>query len=181
MSTISKSSLLQSYKIILYRRALHPEFFDIRARNYLSHNDYELETWITPGGHSLRFQCNGLCFTEIISPADGTLPERGLVASLPCAGERDHEQEFPEKVSYMTTVQTETLSDHLYEASYREMLDFAREVNALIYDREDEDGSKSLSMIDIQRYKREIHVQSYHLMGSCGLILRSQSIFEQTD
>jgi hypothetical protein len=181
MSTLSKSSLLQSYKIILYRRALHPEFFDIRARKYLAHNDYELESWITPGGHSLRYQCNGLCFTEIVTAIDGNLPERGLVASLPCAGERDHEQDFPEKINYMTTVQTETLSDHLYEASYREMLEFAREVDALLYVWDEEDGSKNLSLIDIQRYKREVHIQTYHLIGGCGLILRSQTIFEQTD
>jgi hypothetical protein len=180
MSTVSKSSLLQSYKIVLYRRALHPEFFEIRDRSHLAHNDYELETWIMRGSHLLRFQCNGLCFTEVITESDENLPERGLVASLPCAGERDHEQEFPEKVQYITTVQTETLTDHLFDASYREMLEFARSEQC-VHHVWDEDGAKCLSLVDIQRYKREVHAQAYHLLGSCGLILRSQSIFEQTD
>ncbi|HEB61055.1 MAG TPA: hypothetical protein ENJ06_04445 [Phycisphaeraceae bacterium] len=178
---MSKSSLLQSYKIVLYRRALHPEFFNIQERRHIAHNDYELEAWLMPGGHVLRFQCNGLCFTEIITPDDRSLPERGQIAALPCAGERDHEQEFPEKVNYITTAQTETLTDHLFDSSYQEMLDFARETGALTHEWIDDDGGRCLSMIDIQRYKREVHVQSYHLNGGCGLILRSQTIFEQTD
>ncbi|MCK4873837.1 MAG: hypothetical protein KAS72_14045 [Phycisphaerales bacterium] len=181
MSTVSKSSLIQAYRILLYRRALHPEFFDIQGRKSVAHNDYELEAWVLPGGHLLRYQCNGLCLTELITPSSEGLPERGLLTSLPCAGERDHEQDFPEKVNYITTVQIETLTDHLFDASYREMLDFADEVDALQHTWIDEDGVKNLSMLDVQRFKREIHIQSYHLVGGYGLILRSQTIFEQTD
>jgi hypothetical protein len=36
-----------------------------------------------------------------------------------------------------------------------------------------------LSMLDIQRYNGEVHVQSYHLLAHPGLVLRTQTIFEQ--
>ncbi len=48
----------------------------------------------------------------------------------------------------MTTVQTETLSDNLFVATYDEMADFGRGSGALTQFWEDEAG-KCLSMIDV--------------------------------
>jgi hypothetical protein len=39
-------------------------------------------------------------------------------------------------------------------------------------------GGKCLSVLEVHRYPREIHVQSFHLVADGGLVLRSQTIFE---
>lgn len=179
MSVPAKSLNLQAYRLILYRRALHPELFKVKGRRTIRHGDYEFEAWVMPGSHLMRFQHDTLCATELITDQDGGIPDRGILAAVPCAGERDHEQPFNEKVNYVSTVQTEQLPETLYSDTYDELIEFARESDALIYQWVDDDGGRCASILDIQRFRREIHAQSYHLVAQGGLVLRSQSIFEQ--
>jgi len=172
-----KTTSLQAYHMSLFRNALHPEFFEIQGRRRIAHGDYEFEAWIWHGGHALRFEHQGLCVNEIVSDFSEELPERGLVTALPCAGEKDHEDEFAERINFMTSIQTETLSDHLYLSTYEELLEHGRSSDGLMTFWAD--GNKNnMSLIDIQRYREEVHAQSYHLRSDCGLVLRTQSIFQ---
>ena len=78
----------------------------------------------------------------------------------------------------MATVQTETLPQNLYEATYRELTEFGEESEALMYLWTEPDGGKCASILDVQRFRREVHAQSYHLIAHSGLVLRTQTIFE---
>ena len=178
MSVSHKSSNTQVLRLMVYRRPLHPELFDLQARRTDRHGDYEVENWITAGGHVARFQVAGQTMTETVIERGDHLPETGLVHALPCLGEKDFELEPDGKIGYVTTIQTENLTDNLYLATLREMQDFARETNALSHEWQDHAGTPCLSVLDTQKYKREFHVQSYHLMGTSGIVLRTQSIFE---
>lgn len=179
MSTSSKSSSTQMLRLMLYRRALHPELFELKARRTDRHGEYEVETWIATGGHVIRFALPGQRLTETVIEGGDHLPELGLVYALPCLGEKDYELEEPEgRVNYVTTIQTENLTDNLYASTLREIQEFARETGALSHEWTDEDGHACFSAIDSQKYKREYHLQAYHLLGQGGLVLRTQSIFE---
>jgi hypothetical protein len=178
MTLSSKTSRLQAYNLALYRSALHPEFFQIDGRARIMHGEYEFEAWISRGGHAVRFEHHGLCLSEVVGEDTESLPERGHVTTLPCAGEKDHEAEFADRVVYMTSMQTETLTDHLYLSTYNEMLEHGRNSDCLLSVWLDEVGKPNLSLIDLQRYSDEVHVQSYHLRSDCGLVLRTQSIFQ---
>ena len=83
MSVQPKVTSLQAYNMLLYRNALHPEFFGIEGRRRIEHGEYEFEAWIFRGGHALRFQHDGHCLSEIVTDDGDQLPERGLVASFP--------------------------------------------------------------------------------------------------
>jgi len=179
MSLSNKSPSTQMFRMMVYQRALHPELFRIQDRRTFQHADYELETWIMAGGHALRFQTEGHCVTEIVTDQDIHLPDRGLLQSLPCIGEKEHEQEVGDTINFVTAVQTENLSDNLYAATFAEMKDFAAETGAMTYGWADADGGENLSILDLQRFKREIHAQSYHLITSGGFVLRTQTIFEK--
>ena len=173
-----KSGSLQTYQTILYDRALHPEFFPIKARRVIKKLRYELELWVMAGSHLLRFEHGPMVASELVTDQEGNLPDQGVVAGFLCAGDRDFEHKFQKgRVTYMTTVQTETLSDNLYLATFKEMEVLARETGALVYHWEDEAG-KCVSMLDMQQYHREVHVQAYHLMAHGGLVLRTQTLFE---
>ncbi len=183
MSVSSKSANAQIFRLMLYRRALHPELFELQGRRVDRHGDYEVEAWITHGsrgiGHMVRFQVFGKTLAEVCLDEGDHLPETGLVHALPCLGEKDFELENPEgPIGYVTTIQTETLTDNLYAATLREMQDFARETGSLAYEGLGPDGVPTLSVLDTQKYKHEFHVQSYHLLGGSGTVLRTQSIFE---
>lgn len=178
MSIGHKSSNAQMFRLMVYRRPLHPELFDLQARRVDRHGAYELEKWLTPGGHVVRFGLDGQVLTETVIENGDHLPETGLVHALPCLGEKDYEMEREGKIGYVTTIQTESLTDNLYAATLREMQDFAHETGALSYEYTDNAGVTCLSVLDSQKYKREFHIQSYHLLGANGLVLRTQSIFE---
>lgn len=175
---------IQSYQLLLYRRALHPELFPLRQRRLIQHGRYELEAWIMPGGHLLRFRANGFACCELVIDQEGNLPIEGAVTAFPVAGEHDFSHTFPvERVGYVTSVQTETLSDSLYQATFAEMIEFARDTGALIHHWNEGNGAgngagKNLSVLDIQRLSKEVHAQSFHLVAAGGVVIRTQTIFE---
>jgi len=164
--------------MLLYRNALHPEFFGIEGRRRIDHGEYEFEAWVFRGGHALRFQVDGLCLNEIVVDQTDQLPDHGLTATFPCAGEKDHETTFGDRLSYTTSMQTEVLSDHLYLGTYNEMVEHGRESDGLMSMWSDQVGKPNLSLIDMQRYSNEVHTQGFHLRSDCGLVLRTQSIFQ---
>lgn len=178
MTVIHKSSNAQLFRLMLYQRALHPELFELQARRTHRQSEYEIENWIIPAGHVVRFQAAGKVLTETVIEAGDHLPEHGLIYALPCLGEKDYEAKPVGGLGYVTTLQTEALTDNLYQATLREMREFAEEVGALSFEWKDGDGAHCMSLLDCQRYKREYHVQSYHLLGASGMVLRTQSIFE---
>jgi hypothetical protein len=75
-------------------------------------------------------------------------------------------------------MQTETLSDHLYVGTCRELLDHAKSSNSLLVEWPDDQGKTNLSIVDLQRFRGEVHMQGYHLRSDCGLVLRTQSMFQ---
>jgi len=178
MSLSNHSPSTQVFRLMLYERALHPELFRIEGRRTLRAADYELEGWVMPGGHALRFQTGEYCLTEVVSDQELNLPQRGLLQSLPCIGEKEHEQSLEDAVAFVTAVQTENLSENLYNATYEEMRTFAAEERALTHQWEDPAGMANLSILDMQRFRNEVHAQSYHLLASGGFVLRTQTIFE---
>ena len=183
MNVGHKSSSTQVLRLMVYRRALHPELFELHGRRCDRHGDYEVESWVAKLGHIVRFQVQGESVTEAVIDNGDHLPEHGLVYALPCLGEKEFELDGDQdktssKVGFVTTLQTESLTDNLYLVTLREMQDFAAESDALSYDWKDPDGVPCLSVLDTQKYKQEFHVQSYHLLGGSGMVLRTQSIFE---
>lgn len=173
----SQTGLLP-YQMLLLRGPVHPEFFKIAARRQVQHADYEFESWLYNGGHVLRFEHGGATVTEVVTDQPDELPDRGLINSLPCSGERDHEETVAERITLVTSMQTETLSDHLYLSSYDEMLEHSRQPDCLVTRWHDKGQHPSISILEFQRYSAEVHVQSYHLQGDSSLILRTQTIFQ---
>jgi len=173
-----KATSLQNYHMLAFRKALHPEFFGIEGRRRVQHGEYETEGWIFRGGHNVRFQLNGFCMSEVLVEHIDQIPDRGLIAALPCAGERDFEEKVADNLVYMTTMQTETLSDHLYLGTYKEMMQHARENDSLYTAWTDAAGKPNLSLVDIQHFRNEVHIQGYHLRSDCGLVLRTQSMVQ---
>ncbi len=178
MNMPTKTSVLQTYQLVLYNRALHPDGVAIKGRQVVNQGEYVLEAWVLPGSHMVRFDYRALCVTELLTDHERAPSQQGLVASFLCAGERDYEHKFvKDRVNYITTVQTETLSDSLYASTMEEMVEFAKANRSLLHVWKDEAGP-CLSVLDIQRKAKEAHVQTYHLVASAGLVLRTQSIFE---
>ena len=171
-------SFLQSYQTILYSRPIHPELFAIQDHKEIRFGPYQFEAWIMQGRHHCRFEISGACACELVTESNSGLPDTGIVESILCAGEREFEHRFARSdLNYMTSVQTEQLSSNLYLSTFEELDEFAREQDSLVSRWDDEIGPCA-SILNIQRYAKEIHVQSYHMIAREGLVLRTQSLFE---
>ncbi len=172
------SAASQTMQMYLYRRALHPELFPLKGRKTISHGAYELEAWIMPGCHVMRFRHKEFTCSELLIDHEDNLPLEGAVTGFPCSGEHEFQHAFlAERVEYSTSVQTETLSDNLYRSTYEDMLDYAKQTDSLTYKYLDGEGRKCLSLLDLQQLPKEVHCQSFHLLASSGFVLRTQTIF----
>jgi len=171
---------LDTYRTILYDRALHPELFQLRDRRVIADGRYGAEVWLMRGAHLIRFGTGSLQACELVTDRPESVPSSGAVSAFLCAGEREFEHEFKDRgVRYIFAVQTESLTENLYAGTYEEMLEHARESGSLSHRWDDGSGSASLSVLDVQRYAREIHAQAYHLLGRDALVIRTQTIFEK--
>lgn len=180
MMTPSKAngSATAQQNLILYRRAIHPDHFEMRGRRSLAHGGYEAEVWVLPRGHMARFRHNDLCVCELVADQQ-RLPEEGAVVSFPCIGERDFEHRFNGTgVAYALSFQTENLTETLFDSTYEELRVFGAESGALVHEWDNNGHGRGMSIVDVQRYARELHVQGFHLLSEGGLVLRTQALFE---
>jgi len=179
MSAPTQSSV-NAYQTILYDRVLHPEWFQLCARHSTSEPNYEMELWLTPGGHVVRFEHAGHRLCELVTDQDDNLPRTGVLQVIDCAGDHDFELDLEEfALKYMTNIQTETLSEHIYMETLQDMREHVRRHASLCHEWSTAQGP-CLSVVDIHTNKMEIHVDCYHLVATQGFVLRTQSIFEHT-
>jgi len=178
MSSPLKQNNLQTHQVVLYDRALHPELFPLKGRKALNGGLYEIEVWIMNGAHLLRFEHARQCACELVIAHDRDLPSTGVVTAFLCAGEHEYEHRFErEGVNYITSVQTETLSENQYLATVDEFTGFRGDGEKMAHAWRDEAGP-CLSIVDVQQHNREVHAQAFHLVAAARLVLRSQTIFE---
>jgi len=177
-TTINSTARLQSYQTLLYARSLQPELTHCADSRTVIQDYYTLNTFIMPGSHACIFTSVDGCATEYVT--DNTLgnSEIGLVESLLCSAEKDFEHRvLRTKINYITAAQTEQLSAHIYNDTLEELDQLARDQDALAHRWNDRVGS-CLSLVDIQKFADQIHIQSYHLIAAESLVLRTQTIFE---
>lgn len=168
----------QAYQTLLYERALHPELFQLQERTMLFGRGFEIEVWLMAGSHLFRFERGRSCASELVIDRESGLPAKGCLMAFPCAGEREYEHRFSDwSAGYMTSVQTETLSENLFRSTYREMSAHAK-ANESIVHRWMSDAGQNLSLVDAQVLCGEVHLQAYHLIADGGFVLRTQSLFE---
>lgn len=177
MQSPVRANSLQSYQMIVYSRALHPELFQLKGRKVFNRGQYELEAWLMHGMHVLRFAHEGVTACELLTGMEKS-PTSGMVSAFLAAGERDFEHRFEKgRVVYMTTVQTETLTENLYDATYEELSRLQSENRAPAV-RWNDDAGRCLSLSDVQLYNDQVHVQCYHMIANGGVVIRTQTLFE---
>jgi hypothetical protein len=168
----------ETYRAIVYGRALHPEQFDLRSRRVIRRGDAELEAWLMPGNHAVRFCRGGQCLTELVTDRETGLPALGAVVSYECLGEHDLEHEFGEiGVLYSGSAHTETLSESLYLSTYRDMLEHAGQNESQRFEWDSPEGP-NLSVLDLESYRGEMIAHAYHLIARGGFVLRVQTMFQ---
>ncbi len=173
------TGFLGNYQVLLYGRALHPEPFQLRARRVIKEAEFEAEGWLMRGSHVLCFRRKHFCASELVTSQHRDLPTAGLVSGFLCNGEHEYDHKFHASCEYYTSVQSEVMNEAMFHATYEELMSFGKDKGALIHSFEDVAG-QCLSMLDFEQTSKSIHIDSYHLLASGGIVLRTQSLFEIT-
>ncbi len=165
--------------MLLYQRTLHPELFKIFATEQVTRRAYEADIWLVEGGHVISFSAGKTTLAEVIVTGPNQLPDRGLMQSIPCRGEKYHETNVGSNVKYMISTQEEQLTQTLYDATKHEILSYAAK-RELMYSDNPANGEVggSLSVLDIERRSHELLVQSFHLSDDNQMVIKTQAIIE---
>jgi hypothetical protein len=179
MSNRTKQRRSGGLTLQLFQRPLHPELFKIHASEQVSRRAYEADVWLIEGGHVIQFTAGKTQLTEVISTLPLQLPDRGLVQTVPCRGEKYHETAIGPNVKYMISTQEEQLTQTLYDATKHEIAGYAAKRELMIADvPASGDNGGTLSVLDIERRSHELLVQSFHLSDDNLMVIKTQAIVE---
>jgi hypothetical protein len=179
MSNRTKQRRSGGLTLLLYQRTLHPELFKIYATEQVSRRAYEADIWLVDGGHVIGFTAGKTTLAEVIVTGPSQLPDRGLIQSIPCRGEKYHETTVGGNVRYMISTQEEQLSQTLYDATRDEISSYAAKRELMMADTPaNGDIGASLSVLDIERRSHELLVQSFHLFDDNQMVIKTQAIIE---
>jgi hypothetical protein len=165
----------------LYQKTLHPELFQILASDKVSRRAYEADVWLIEGGHVISFTAGKDTLTEVIAMRSEPLqmPERGQILSVPCRGEKYHEDTYGGSLRYMISTQEEQLSQTLYDATKSEIACYASKRSLLTAELPaTQESGATLSVLDIERCSHELRVQSFHLFDETLMVIKTQAIIE---
>lgn len=174
------------HTLILYRRPLHPELFQMKARKTLTlTGGLEVEAWLLPLGHMVRVQSKTHCLCELVTDRDNGLPTQGILSSYPTAGDNDYEHVFEDAaLLYNSSTQTENLSARIYASTLADQKALAAETRAMLHtwtlaDHAPVPNGTCLSLLEVATYDDELHISSTHMHPANGLVLRTQSVMNR--
>ena len=179
MSNRTKQRRSGGLTLLLYQRTLHPELFKIFASEQVTRRAYEADIWLVDGGHVITFTAGKTTLAEVIVTGPNQLPDRGLMQSIPCRGEKYHETAVGPNVKYMISTQEEQLTQTLYDATKHEIHSYAAKRELMFSDNPaTAEMGGSLSVLDIERRSHELLVQSFHLSDDNLMVIKTQAIIE---
>jgi hypothetical protein len=163
----------------LFQRPLHPELFKIVGTEQVSRRAYEADIWLVEGGHVTSFTAGKTTLTEVVVNNHEPLPDRNLIQSIPCRGEKYHEATVGGNVRYMISTQEEQLTQTLYDATRHEISTYANKRELMTAESTGNgDQGGYLSVLDIERRSHELLVQSFHLFDENLMVIKTQAIIE---
>ncbi|MEM1011889.1 MAG: DUF2617 family protein [Planctomycetota bacterium] len=181
MSQRTKQRKQFALNLLLYSNPVHPELFRRHRSMTVDRKAYSANVHLIDGGHLVEFDAGGSHLTEIVLNGGENKPNNGLIEEVPCRGERCHEAETHENIRYMISTQEEQLSGTLYDATRREILDYAQKRELMwteVPADEAEGRGRFLGALDIERRAGELLVQSFHLFDEFQMVVKTQAIME---
>ncbi len=166
----------------LYSRPLHPELFDIVARQTVLRSDFQARVHITRTGHMIQWVSRGraeaIYFTEVVTAANESLPQGHLVHHR---FGRDHHAQVKHLpgVTYQASFQKETLSPALFELVHEELLADGRRRGFIHhFPHYQQMGLPALGFVTMDGRPGCQVIHAFHTFPEELTIIKSQSLIE---
>jgi hypothetical protein len=179
MAAEEREIAVADLRLSIYLRALHPEFFEIRARRPFGHGSFEGDVWLLDSGHVITFVDGPTAITEVVAPRELELPSRGLARSVDLVGERDHRFETRGEIVYHMAYQVDTESPATYLREAEELLASARQGHLFI-ESPHEAAKRPFSYAVPEPKGNGLLVMTWHGFPAENTILKTQTLIERT-
>jgi len=173
-----RQAAVSDLRLSVYMRALHPEFFDIRASRPFEQVAFDGQLWLIDGGHVVTFVDGPDAVTEVIGPKELELPKRGLVRAEDLAGGREHRIEARGALVYQMAYQVEACSPETYIRQAEELLASARRGHLYI-EGAAAGAARAFSYAVPEPKGRGLLLHAWHGFPAEHTILRTQTLIER--
>jgi hypothetical protein len=180
MGIDERQIVVSDLKLRLYLRALHPEFFTIRARRSFGHAGFEGEVWLIEGGHVITFVDGPEAITEVIAPRELELPRRGLVKTLDIVGQNEHRLDARSPLVYQMAYQVDVESPATYVREVEDLLTSSRQGHLFVEETR-EMTKRSFSYAVSEPHGRGLLVHAWHGYPTENVILKTQTLIERIE
>ena len=166
-------------KFVVYTRPLHPELFEIHHDHRINQPAFDAAIWVTGCTHVVRFSVGHDTISEVMAQAEDELPERGLVVSFRCRGEKQHQFESDSHLRYMMNLQVETMSEKVYTATHQDLIAAAETRGIYVpIPKWQTSALAPFCHVEYHTTAESLHIFAYHAFPDELTIVKTQSIFE---
>lgn len=163
----------------VFRKALHPEWFTVRAHERFSLGPWAADVRIVEGGHVVVFAAEGVRISEVLGLRDAPLPAGGLVLESPVDQERSDVVRPGGAVVYQCCREVERVDPEVFRhLCEEETLDAHPGRLFHAHPGANRLAPRPISHIRVDRLGRGLSVQAFHSFPDDLAVLRSQSLFE---
>jgi len=178
MAGEGRQTAVSDLRLSVYLRALHPEFFEIRARRDVDGLAFTGQMWLIEGGHVVVYVDGPDAVTEVVARKDLELPKRGLARTADLAGDREHRVEARGTLLYQMAYQVDPCSAGRYVREAEELLASAR--SGHVYAEGPSEGrARAFSYAVPEPKGRGLLVHAWHGFPAERTILRTQTLIER--
>jgi hypothetical protein len=178
MSTEGRQTAVADLRLSLYLRPLHPEFFDIRARQSFAQPTYRAQVWLLESGHVITFVSGPSALAEVIAPRGLELPTRALVRQIDLVGESEQRLEGRGPVLYTVVYHVDVQEPETYRLEAEELLGGAR-TGHLFAEKPGTLAQRPFGYAVPELRAASLLVHTWHGFPSEHTILKTQTLIEQ--
>ena len=164
----------------LFRRPIHPEFFETLAFREVRQREYVVRVRITPVGHVIAWQADSIFLTEFIATRLQELPRNGRVWRHRFCGQKRDAFRAAAGISCQTSTQIEILSESIYHRIHEDILADGRRRGLLYLFAPDQFGQLSpISFVTADGRPDCLVVNTFHTYPNECTLIKTQTLIEQ--
>jgi hypothetical protein len=162
-----------------YCRSVHPELFEVFAELRIRQEEFSADIRICDAGHTIVFNRNGQCLTEVATTSEQPLPQRKRFLDKRLRGSRDESFRLDCGLKYHASYQLEQLDQEVYQEIHEELLVDTRTADvAHCFPSGNRLAPGPLSLIRADVGARSLLIHAFHTFPDALAVVKTQSLFE---
>jgi hypothetical protein len=179
MGVSSGRSRIADLTFHVFRRPMHPDWFNTKAFRRFEHRGWGADLRIIEGGHAVLFRSGPIGLAEVLCGPDTVLPEPGLLFHCHLRHERTAHLRPGGLIEYQSCVDVERVDLEVFRHLCEEMsLDASRAGLFHRFRSANRMAPPPISHLHVDARANTLAIHSFHTFPDECAIVRTQSLFE---